>query len=81
MTTLVLNERQSDIVAGCNHLLEVRDSNGRLIGRLQKADSDEGPMELNEDTVRELIRRMSMKDIQWRTTADVVASLEALDRK
>ena len=78
MSTIILDERQSQVVATSSGTVEVLDANGGAIGTLTKGGESDVPVELDEETVRELIRRMSMKDIQWRTTAEVLASLEAL---
>lgn len=79
MSTLVLDDRQSHLVAESDGSLEVRDSDGRLIGTLLRTgETDDEAVEISPAVARELIRRMSMKDIQWRTTEEVLAHLNGL---
>jgi hypothetical protein len=79
MSTIVLNERQSELVAKSDGSVEVLDANGRLLGMLMRADNpDDEPVQITPEEMQELLRRMSMKDIQWKSTAEVLADLNSL---
>jgi hypothetical protein len=79
MSTLVLDERQSQLVATSDGSVNVVDANGRIVGTLRRADeSEDEPIQVSPEELQELIRRMSMKDIQWKTTAEVLADLNRL---
>ena len=77
MSTLILDERQSQVVAMSDGSVEIRDANGRLLGTLTPTDAPDelGPIELRPDVVEELIRRMSQDNIQWATTEEVLQRL------
>jgi len=78
MSTLVLDERQSQLVAKSDGSVEVVDANGRIVGTLLRADESDEPVQVSPEEMQELIRRMSMKDVHWKTTAEVLADLNRL---
>jgi hypothetical protein len=78
---LVLNESQEAAVRVGGGEISVVSQSGERLGTLVCEAVEEAPIQLSVEEVEELARRMSMTDVKWLTTEEVLASLRQLDAK
>lgn len=80
MSPLVLTPAQEELLKDAPSSVPVQNSEGKIIGAVIVEAFEPGePVHLSIEEIEELARRMSMKDVRWFTTAEVLARLDELD--
>lgn len=78
MTELTLDREQSRQVGEAGGVIIVRDAAGRRIGTMFPSPADdEDRISLSEESIDKIIRRAAQPREGLRTTAEVIARLEA----
>lgn len=82
MMPIVLTEEQESALRSTTSTVPVHNRAGRMIGVLiQDIDIPDESVKLDPEVIEILAERMSMKNIQWRTTAEVLERLDEIDRQ
>ncbi|HVJ69589.1 MAG TPA: hypothetical protein VM510_16550 [Caulifigura sp.] len=77
-SAIVLTEEQERLLRETAADLEVRSVSGLVLGTLIR-DCAEECVEVDPEVLKILIDRMSMKNVEWRTTDQVLERLKQID--
>ena len=75
MPELVLNDEQAKVVSGSTEEVVIRDSHGKVLGRIPPTMPDQ-----EAEVIREAKRRLASSQPRY-TTAQVIDDLHALESK
>lgn len=77
MSVLVLDDVQVKTVLDAGGDVTVRDAAGHELGTLVRASATE-TVRLTPEDLDQLLERMSMRDVEWKTTGQVLDELQKL---